>query len=376
MKLFSRSSCPLFSLLLSASAIILIIALAFSISGCGKKKEEVVKKEVVRPVKIMAVSMAGAEEMTREFPGRVRASQRVDLAFQVAGPLITLPIEEGQQVKKGQVLARIRPRDFETEIAKGKAKALEAEQQYLRYKDLYAKNQVSKADFDKYKSQSDISKARLKEAEDTLDDTFLRAPFAGVVARRYVDNFQDVQAKEPIVSLQDISRVEVLVNVPENMISQVEKGKGRETALAHATFAMAPGQQFPLSLKEYATEADPQTQTYQVTLLMEQPTGINILPGMTATVVGSRSTEESNQGDITVPAIAVFSDYDGDSSVWVFQTDTQTVHQRKVKTGELSGSDSIKIVAGLELGEQIAVTGVNSLREGMKVRSLSDMGGR
>jgi RND family efflux transporter MFP subunit len=376
MKLFSRSSCPLFSLLLSASATLIIFSLAFSISGCGKKKEEVVKKEVVRPVKIMTVSMAGAEEITREFPGRVRASQRVDLAFQVAGPLISLPIEEGQQVKKGQVLARIRPRDFETEIDKAKAKTLEAEQQYLRYKELYAKNQVSKADFDKYKSQYDISRAYQKEAEDALDDTFLRAPFAGVVARRYVDNFQDVQAKEPIVSLQDISQIEVLVNVPENIIVRVERKKGRNTALAHATFATAPGQQFPLSLKEYATEADPQTQTYQVTLLMDQPTGINVLPGMTATVVGSRSTEESNQGDITIPAIAVFSDYDGDSSVWVFKTDTQTVHQRKVKTGELSGADSIKIVSGLEVGEQIAVTGVNSLQEGMKVKSLSDMGGR
>jgi RND family efflux transporter MFP subunit len=376
MKLFSRSSCPLFSLLLSASTTFIIFSLAFSISGCGKKKEEVVKKEVVRPVKIMTVSMAGAEEITREFPGRVRASQRVDLAFQVAGPLISLPIEEGQQVKKGQVLARIRPRDFETEIDKAKAKTLEAEQQYLRYKELYAKNQVSKADFDKYKSQYDISRAYQKEAEDALDDTFLRAPFAGVVARRYVDNFQDVQAKEPIVSLQDISQIEVLVNVPENIIVRVERKKGRNTALAHATFATAPGQQFPLSLKEYATEADPQTQTYQVTLLMDQPTGINVLPGMTATVVGSRSTEESNQGDITIPAIAVFSDYDGDSSVWVFKTDTQTVHQRKVKTGELSGADSIKIVSGLEVGEQIAVTGVNSLQEGMKVKSLSDMGGR
>jgi len=250
---------------------LLTFSLAFSISGCGKKKEEVVKKEVVRPVKIMTVSRTGAEEVKREFPGKVRADQQVDLAFQVAGPLITLPVKEGQQVKKGQTLARIRPRDFETEIDKAKAKALEAEQQFLRYKDLYAKNQVSKADFDKYKSQHDMSKAHQKEAEDTLDDTFLRASFAGVVAKKYVENFQEVQAKEPIVSLQDISQVEVLVNVPENLISRIEKEKGKKTALAHATFVAAPGQQFPLTLKEYATEADPQTQTFLVTLLMDQP---------------------------------------------------------------------------------------------------------
>jgi RND family efflux transporter MFP subunit len=357
-------------------AIFLTFSFALSISGCGKKKEEVVKKEVVRPVKIMTVSMTGAGQVKREFPGKVRADQRVDLAFQVAGPLITLPVEEGQHVKKGQVLARIRPRDFETEIDKAKAKALEAEQQFLRYKDLYAKNQVSKADFDKYKSQFDISRAHQKEAEDALDDTFLRAPFAGVVARKYIENFQDVQAKEPIVSLQDISQVEVLVNVPENMISRIEKEKGKKRTVAHATFVAAPGQQFPLTLKQYATEADPQTQTYQVTLLMDQPSTINVLPGMTATVIGNKSTEKSAQGEITVPAIAVYSDYDGESSVWVFKTDTQTVHQRKVKTGELSGADAIKIVAGLEVGEQIAVTGVNSLQEGMKVRSLSDMGGQ
>ena len=375
MKLSSRSSCPFFSLFLTATVTLLTFSLAFSISGCGKKKEEVVKKEVVRPVKIITVSMAGAEEVKREFPGKVQADQQVDLAFQVAGPLITLPVKEGEHVKKGYVLARIKPRDFETEIDKAKAKTLEAEQQYLRYKDLYAKNQVSKADFDKYKSQYDISRAHQQEAEDALDDTFLRAPFAGVVARKYVDNFQDVQAKEPIVSLQDISQVEVLVNVPENMISRVEKEKGKKTVVAQATFVAAPGQQFPLTLKQYATEADPQTQTFLVTLLMDQPTTINVLPGMTATVIGDKSTEKSDQGKITVPAIAVYSDYDGDSSVWVFKTDTQTVHQRKVKTGELSGADSIKIIAGLEVGEQIAVTAVNSLQEGMKVRSLSDMGG-
>ena len=82
-----------------------------------------------------------------------------------------------------------------------------------------------------------------------------------------------------------------------------------------------------------------------------------------------------DRSKITIPAIAVLSDYDGDPSAWVYKPETQTVHQRKVKTGELSGADSIKILAGLEGGEQIAVTAVNSLQEGMKVRSLSDMEG-
>ncbi len=129
---------------------------------------------MVRPVKLLTVGGKGSSKVIK-YPGRVRASERVDLAFQVAGPLIELPVTEGQNVKKGEIVARILPRDFETEIAKAKARALDAEQQYLRYRDLYVKKQVSKADFDKYKSQADIARARLKEAEDTLSDTYLRA---------------------------------------------------------------------------------------------------------------------------------------------------------------------------------------------------------
>ena len=119
MKFFSRSNCSLF---LFIPATFIIFSLAFSVSGCGKKKEEVEVKEVARPVKLLTVE--GKSSMKEiKYPGRVRANQRVDLAFQVAGPLIELPVTEGQNVKKGEIIARILPRDFETEIAKAKAKA-------------------------------------------------------------------------------------------------------------------------------------------------------------------------------------------------------------------------------------------------------------
>ena len=134
----------------------LLTVFALLTSSCGKEEE--VTEEVVRPAKIMTIAFQG-DVSVRRLPGKVRASQRVDLAFKVSGPLIELPIEEGQDVKKGEVIARILPRDFKTNLAKAKARALEAEQQYKRYKDLYIKKQVPKADFDRYKSEYDIAKA-------------------------------------------------------------------------------------------------------------------------------------------------------------------------------------------------------------------------
>ena len=372
MKLFSRSSCSLFSLLSTVSATFIIFSLAFSISGCGKKKEEVEVKEVVRPVKLLTVEGKSAMKEIK-YPGRVRANKRVDLAFQVAGPLIELPVAEGQNVKKGEIIARILPRDFETEIAKAKAKALDAEQQYQRYRDLYVKKQVSKADFDKYKSQADIASARQKETEDTLSDTYLRAPFTGVIAKRYVENFEDVQAKAPIVSIQDISEIEILVDVPESVMVTLKQGAKK---IAVAEFAAAPGKQYPLTLKEYSTEADSRTQTYQVTLLMTQPEDITVLPGMTANVVGTTKAGQTEvMTTIIIPAAAVFADETGTSHVWIADRDSMTVHNRQVETGSLTGAADISIISGIEPGETIAITGVTQLRENMKVIDLAKQEG-
>jgi RND family efflux transporter MFP subunit len=347
------------------TVICLSLALAFVAASCGKK-EEPPPREVIRPVKMMTVAGAGTEGQ-REYPGRIRASRRVDLAFQVSGPLIELPVDEGMQVKKGQVLGRILPRDFETNVNKARANALEAEQQFQRYRDLYIKKQVSKADFDKYKADSDIAKARLKEAEDALDDTYLRASFSGVVAKRYVENFEDVKAKEPIVSLQDISQVEVLIDLPESIFARV---KGAAKPEVYATFATAPGKRYPLTVKEFSTQADPRTQAYQVTLLMPQPREINVLPGMTANVIGVTPLGESTGDRILIPAIAVVSDESGQAHVWVYDSETTTVSQQKVTVGGLTGTKDIEIVDGLNPGDTIAVTGVGQLREGMKVRPL------
>ncbi|MDX2434664.1 MAG: efflux RND transporter periplasmic adaptor subunit [Desulfobacterales bacterium] len=373
MKLFSRLNCSLFSLLTAVSAIFIIFSLSFSISGCSKKKEELEVKEVARPVKFLTVEGKSSGKEVK-YPGRVRASQRVDLAFQVTGPLIELPVTEGQNVKKGEIIARILPRDFETEIAKAKAKALDAEQQFQRYRDLYVKKQVSKADFDKYKSQADIAKARQKETEDTLSDTYLRAPFTGVIAKRYVENFEDVQAKAPIVSIQDISEIEVLVDVPESVMVTLKQGAKK---VAVAEFAAAPGKQYPLSLKEYSTEADPRTLTYQVTLLMTQPEDITVLPGMTANVIGTTETDQTEvtTSIITIPAAAVFADETGSSHVWTVNRETMTVNSRQVETGSLTGAADISIISGIEPGETIAVTGVTQLRENMKVSNLADQEG-
>ncbi|MBW2207153.1 MAG: efflux RND transporter periplasmic adaptor subunit [Deltaproteobacteria bacterium] len=353
-----------------------------SFTACGKKEPEVAK-EVIRPVKTLTVkSGAGVEGLT--LPGKVRASKRVNLAFkEVGGRLSHLPIagKEGQDVKKGALLARIDPKDFQTNLAnaQGRLKTAKAGQElakkeYARVKRIRDKDPgaVSGADIDRKMEAVNQSEGRIKSLKATVDDarnqlsyTYLRAPFSGVIARRFVDNFQEVKPKQPIVSLQDITNVEILVDVPENVIA-ISPGDSKYKIVVE--FPTLPGKQYPVNVKEKATDADPSTQTYQVVLQMPQPKEIRVLPGMTATVKASISGRRTTEGDITIPAIAVLADPKGQDYVWVVDTKEMTVKKRDVSIGRVTGSEDIRILKGLKGGENIVVAGVLKLQDGMKVR--------
>ena len=359
----------------------LAFALATSLLSCGKKEEKKVEVAVVRPVKLVTV-VSGKEALDRSLPGTVRASQRLELAFQVEGTLIQLRAREGQSVKKGDVLARLDSRDFEVAVRDAESQ-VERNQALVRLAavELDRLERVKKADpgavaqshIDRALQRKAMAQADLRSSEAALDMaklrlsyTYLKAPFSGIVSNRFLDNFQEVRAKQIVLALDDLSLVEVFVELPESLMAPI---RIPGAYLVYAEFAPAPGKRYPLTLKEYSLRGDPKTLTYQVTFQMPQPKeGVKILPGMTANVMA-----EPKKGavlPIVVPAVAVFSHESGGPHVWVVKPEDMTVHLRKVKTGDLAGTDGIEIVEGLERGETIAVSAVSLLREGMKVRKL------
>ncbi len=345
------------------NCVLLLMAFCLLLGGC-KNKEEVELPDPIKPVKLFKVQ-AEQEKLKISLPGKVRAARRSELSFKVSGPLEKLPVVEGQLVEKGDLVAQILPRDFQTAINEAKARRLEAEQQYNRYKELYSKRQVSKADFDRYRALRDVARAQLEDAQNALKDTTLVAPFDGVIAKRYVENFQKVTEKEPIVYLQLIDKLEILINVPELMMAQFRQGGDIEVT---AEFDSVPGNLYSLKVKEFSTDADPATQTYQVVLVMDQPGEANILPGMTAKVTAMSKEGTSGDSNILVPAIAVLNDADGKNYLWVFNRDSKAVTKTAIELGNLAGSENALVIGGLQGGEEIVISGVTKLRDGMEVR--------
>ncbi|MCP4249166.1 MAG: efflux RND transporter periplasmic adaptor subunit [bacterium] len=329
---------------------------------------------IIRPLKTVLIGAPHAAA-GHKYPGRVQPNQQVDLAFQVAGPLIAYPVRNGQEVIEGELIARIDPRDFENDLAAARAEFAEGKALFQRMERLYQDGNASQVEYEREKRNFEVKEAAAKQAEKNLEDTYLRAPFAGRIANTLVENYQNVQAKQAIVSLQDISSVEIEVNVPEQRIAV-----GKEDRDAYrfvATFDYVPGREFEVTLQEFATEADPATQTYAVTFAMPSPEDLNIFPGMTATVEGYELSPPEGQGTaFAVPIDSVPVDGRGQHYVWVVHpADDRTAAVRRVdvRVGELV-QDDILVLDGLEQGQRIAGAGVHLLQEGQRVRPFSAEG--
>ncbi len=348
--------------------VVALAVVALSAAGCGGA-DEAPPPEVARPVATFTVGEGLSSRLT--FPGTVRAAERAELAFRVSGPLIELPVVEGDFVEPGQLIARIDPRDYRIAVTQAKASYDQAVADAVRYQRLYERNAVSLAELEVRVALRDVAEARYEQALADLRDTELRAPFAGQIGIKYVQNFEDVLAKEPILSLHNMDAMEIVISVPEQIIASVREGVNRRTV---AMFDAAPGREYSVTVKEFAVNADPNTQTFPVTFSMPQPEDLNVFPGMTALIVVSDADVADEQPGVplTVPANAVFSDEEGNAHVWVIDAAELTVHQRPVRVGPVTGTDGIVILGGLEAGDMIATAGVYQLQEGQPVRPMGE----
>lgn len=346
--------------------------LSLLLSGCGP--DEVVEKaEVARPVKIITVGLATGDE-TLEIPGSVHAAQSAELGFEVAGRMSERLVEEGQVVTAGQVVAKLDPRDYQVRRDRARASRDTAKADYDRYSKAFAANAVTEQQVTRSKGQYEVKQADLDVAQKALNDTELRAPFGGRIAKRLVDDFANVNAKQAVMVLQDESSLELRVDVSERDWVQGDSSVSRDqlTKMINPRVQVASlgERQFPGYLKELSASADPVTRTYRVTFGFESPADANVSPGMTGSVIVDRYKRNiSGAAGLAVPSNIVTADADGNPFVWVVDATSMRVSKRPVELGELAGAN-VSILSGLSTGDRVVASGVNSVTENMLVRDL------
>jgi len=360
----------------SVGTLILASLATLFLSGCGKE-EAPVGPPASRPVKVFTVE-GGSAAAIRRFPARVDASQRAELSFRVSGQLAEIKVREGDMVQQGDLVARLDPTDYEIVLEDREATFDNAQRNFERAKELIVDGNISRRDYDRMEADFRTATAALSAAKKDMEYTELRAPFNGRIAQRVVENFEEVLAKQTVFFLQDVGFLDVIIDLSESLIRSLRANSAREQRDIHretpitATvgFEDRPGASFPLTIKEIATRANDETQTYPVTFTMRSPEDFTVLPGMTAQVEVDFSNIIVDEAAKWVPARAVQADDALSPRVWVLDSASMTVSSQAVIIGRMSGN-MIQVTDGLEGGEEIVSVGAPYLAEGMKVTRMA-----
>lgn len=331
----------------------------------GNGDEAQAAPQPVRPVPTTNV-LPAPNNSIREFPATVQAAHRVDMSFSVGGVLTELNAEAGRVVEKGEIIARLDPRDFENAVKSAQATYDEALQNLQRTRTLREQNVTTQSELDSAQAAFETAEAELRIRRKALEDTIMRAHFDGVVAKRYAENHEHIKENTPVLSLQSIANLEVTFQVPERLLA-----KYGDAALNSVQVCFdADGNTWrDARISEVSADADTVTRTYEVTAAVDSPEDLTLLSGMTAEARLSLPTGLGKDGAVLAPMIAVFGGSDGESYVWIIDDSKAPPKKTQVVLGSMH-DDGIEVLSGLQPGQRVAVAGVHSLSENMVVRPM------
>ncbi|QDG74710.1 efflux RND transporter periplasmic adaptor subunit [Labrenzia sp. PHM005] len=364
------------------SAVLALGGAAF-VTGCQDDSGAPEVAEIVRPVRTMLVSDA-SDLHGRYFIGTARAAREVSLAFPVSGTLTTISVAVGDQVEKDQVVATLDPAPYQAEVDRLSADLESAiatyenaREQTERQRQLFERGHVSQSLLDRATATERSTKASIASVQGALDKAMLNlsytelgAPFDGMVVAKYVEDFEEIRAQTQVLRVLDSEHIEMVIDIPERYI-----GLTKYVSDVKVTFDAVGNEEIPAKVTEIGTEASATTRTFPVTLLMDQPENVQVLPGMTGRAKGQVAEEYMPFSNIVVPPAAVFTpEGKTEPHVWIVGSGSNVVTARPVEVGA-PRTQGLAINEGLEPGEIIVTAGANSLREGQKVALMNDNGG-
>ena len=325
--------------------------------------------EPLKPVRVTTVTLQTLQA-NATFSGTVQARTEADLAFRVGGKVTARPVEIGDHVRAGQVLASLDPADlqFSQESSEAALRAAEADtasaQADLRRYDQLGRSSPAylPSEYDKRVAAQKMAAARLVQAarqvalaRDQRSYGALTADADGIVTALPVQVGQVVTAGQAVARVAHTDQTEIVADIPENRLAGI-----RSASEVRITLWAAPGQVMRGRVREVGALADPASRTFAVKVsVLDAPPGLLAL-GMTAAVSFGRP----GAAMAVLPATAL-TDQDGHPAVWVLDPASHTAALRPVEVAGYGGDGSVLVRAGLAGGEQVVTAGVGQIAPGM-----------
>jgi membrane fusion protein, multidrug efflux system len=341
-------------------------------AGCGHKSEP--RSSFAPNLPTVAVHTQTVESKqwpsTEEVVGTVRAKLRATLEAKVSGRIAEMPVVLGQQVKGGQLLARLDAAEVKARLDQAQANLQQAEREWKRVSALFGQQAITRSELDAAESHHLVAKAGVAEAEAMMTYAEVHAPFDGVVTRKWADVGDLASPGKPLVDLEDPSALQLEADVPEAIVSHVQLGA--QMALRVDTLPT----NLSGTVSELAPAADPLSRTFRVKLdlpaVPTQPVASDTRHSTLDTPHFLRSGQFARllvpvgeSASLRVPAAAVVQR--GQMEL-VFVVKDQRAQLHLVKTGRHIGPDA-EILSGLDAGDAVVVSGATQLLDGQSVEA-------
>ena len=327
-------------------------------TGCHRSAPAASERPPI--VTVAAISQTGGD-YDIEYPGLVKAAHELDLSFKVAGTIDRVFVKEGDRVRKGQLLARLDTVDYRNQLDATTAEYEAVMAEAGRVVDLYNDDATTRSNYDKAVSGMRQIQSKLTYHRNQLDYCYLRAPMDGVVSACHYSAHENVSAGMQIVQMLGSGSPEVEIHVSDKIYVNRDR-------IARFSCRLGPygDQEFLLTPISYAPSANA-NQLYTVRLKVENPKGLQILPGMNASVT---ARVRGGQHTMSVPTRSLSHDSDGEH-IWLVRADS-TVASMPVRVLDVRKDGTCRIEAdSVGDGCRVAISALSHIKEGMKVRPLA-----
>lgn len=300
---------------------------------------------------IVRTALVEETEIVEQFSavGNTRAIRSVDILARTAGVVTSFDIPGGERVEAGYSLVQLDDRAERAALRQVEARLGDAQATATRTRELSDRNVAADASLDTALADLDLALAEVDAARIEVDDRQITAPFAGTVGLTDIEIGQRLEPTDVITTLDDLSQVEIVFNLPESLFQQVEAGQ-----MLQATGA-GSDDVFTGELSIVGTRIDQAARFFEVRGVFDNPEG-RLTTGMLMNVDLTLETRNS----VAVPELAIVNI--GDEAI-VFVPEDGQARERPVRTGLLQDG-AVEILEGLEAGETVITTGLQAIEDG------------
>lgn len=350
----------------------LVTCLSLGLLACGDDAALTVKSPLVGTYTIPIK----APQNLQNLPAVVQASELTDLSFRVKGELIEINVQNGQKVKKGHLLAKLDPTNYQLAVNDRKSKVAFAKKSVDRAKAMVEFGNMAQSILDELDANHRVLKAEYEYALLQLGYVELRAPFDGIVASVPADNFQTVAVGQNVMSMHRNDNVEVKVSLPDMILSFADQNIDKSKVSLPVSLDAYPDHVFMATYKEHTTEQTSDDKKFVLVLTMpvdKERIALQGMPGNIKLDLARLKIKRVASYKVPIESVVVPDSIpltSGERVVWRM-SDDKIVTPVTVNAHSIAGLSYLNVSGELNEGDKIVTQGMLYLSDGMQVRTIT-----